>query len=229
MDQEISAATQVMKCLVCSFTHVKWSVVKVHISKVHTQGIKLNCDLCEFSCRSKSGMWKHAVKVHRTNLAGENRMEKNPRFDNKSPSDGLVLGHAGGCAPSGDSHAPPTSDYIPQTASYHPSAHDLPLPHVDQNVHLIDNIQASPMLGHSQHHGEEYVFPAPAIFNPSQPTPMGNSILLQNQTRLLVPNNQLAASASAEFEIMAQNLDVRNHFQLNRIQTTQDGKTMYSL
>ena len=84
-------------------------------------------------------MWKHSVKVHQTNLAGENRMEKNLRYDNKSSTDGLVLGHAGdagGCVPSRDSHAPSTSDYISQKASYHPSAHYLPLPHLGQGAQL---------------------------------------------------------------------------------------------
>ena len=216
VDQEVSAATQVMKCPVCSFTHVKWNVVKVHISKAHTQGMKLNCDLCEFSCGSKSGMWKHVANVHRTNPAGQNRMEKNQRFDIKSSMNGSVHGHtghaAGGSAPSRYSQALPTSDYKPQTASCHPSAHDLPLPLVD----LMDNTQASPMAGHSiQHHPEEYNFPAPAIFNLSQPSPMTDSIIIHNQSR--------------ELEMMAQNFEIENYFQLNRIETTHDGKTMYSL
>ena len=62
----IPEITDVFECEQCSFTHVKKSVLKTHIGKVHSEGIKVNCDQCDYFCLSKSGMIKHKRIVHKS-------------------------------------------------------------------------------------------------------------------------------------------------------------------
>ena len=49
----------VIKCHKCDFSHVKLSVVKVHLSKAHPSGVKLYCKECNHFCYSDSGLSKH--------------------------------------------------------------------------------------------------------------------------------------------------------------------------
>jgi hypothetical protein len=56
---------QLIKCTQCSFSHRKASVVRVHISKSHWEGSSLQCDYCDYSCISRSGMLKHKSVVHK--------------------------------------------------------------------------------------------------------------------------------------------------------------------
>ena len=58
--------THVYECQHCSFSHVKQSVLKTHISKAHSKCDKVNCDQCDYFCFSKSGLFKHKATVHRS-------------------------------------------------------------------------------------------------------------------------------------------------------------------
>ena len=64
--KSIPEITDVFECEQCSFTHVKKSVLKTHIGKVHSKGIKVYCDQCDYFCLSKSGMFKHKRIVHKS-------------------------------------------------------------------------------------------------------------------------------------------------------------------
>ena len=53
------------KCTMCTFSHMKASVVKGHISRNHNIGSNLSCSFCDYSCLSRSGMFKHIRMVHK--------------------------------------------------------------------------------------------------------------------------------------------------------------------
>ena len=86
---------QLISCTQCSFSHKKASVVKGHISKSHGSDDELFCEFCDYSCKSRSGMFKHVKIVHRNITSGQ-------KSNNEAPISSVALytiPHAGGSPP----------------------------------------------------------------------------------------------------------------------------------
>jgi hypothetical protein len=49
------------RCVDCPFSLFKLSVVKTHLGKAHVQAARLACEHCDYTCLSKSGMYKHRL------------------------------------------------------------------------------------------------------------------------------------------------------------------------
>ena len=63
-EEHVTPSLKLSRCTKCDFSHNKVSVVKVHMSKFHPTGIRIQCEKCNFQCYSGSGMNKHYEKVH---------------------------------------------------------------------------------------------------------------------------------------------------------------------
>ena len=63
-EEHVTPSLKLSRCTKCDFSHKKVSVVKVHMSKFHPTGIRIQCEKCTFQCYSDSGMNKHYEKVH---------------------------------------------------------------------------------------------------------------------------------------------------------------------
>jgi transcription initiation factor IIE alpha subunit len=233
--------TQFMKCPECTFSHPKLSVVKVHISKIHTLDVKLNCAMCDYSCHSKSGMWKHIAKVHKTNTDSE--------FVREEISESLTLVGQGLVSPPAahsvsanhvSLHAP---QYAGGYAPTQPEGHVLPLVspyHVDHAYQHARSYVPQPPADHAHQHAADQSSEYHARAYHSQyaagnvPPPAAQGYapggLVQHNASYLVQNSQLSASDSTtDYEFLAQNFDGRNYFEQSRIHVTDDGKTLLNL
>ena len=91
--------TNLVNCTECGFSHVKESIVKAHFSKVHEiHNDKLKCDICKYTCVSRSSMWKH-MKKHKTPASSETIEVSVPRtplhIQNYLPSQNSLPSNSG--------------------------------------------------------------------------------------------------------------------------------------
>ena len=96
ISKPVSVETNRFECTECDFVHSKESVVKRHMTNVHSNNVRIHCDKCEYSCVSKSALYKHQAKVHKSvensvtnhsEIRESDDSEKEPFSSNTLPSE----------------------------------------------------------------------------------------------------------------------------------------------
>ena len=106
---------QILKCPKCTFSHTMLSVMKMHLSKYHLSGVKVNCQKCDYVCYSKSGLRKHQRSVHKicteVDLVDKTTVSQDMMTVTASTSSQFV-----------ESYAPPTPVFLSPDHSHPPAA-----------------------------------------------------------------------------------------------------------
>ena len=202
--KQSSENTQVTTCSMCSFSHMSLSVVKTHFCKAHAQDVRVNCDLCDYYCLSKSGLGKHKKIAHKQSaIVGRVLMPPPAAASNAAGCLPQLVGQASRAAVN------PAYQYVARKTSFPASMAPLPPPPAGEvltappRYDLLSSaspLSTTAVSGRAQHNGVQ-----------------------------LVRHQPLSSSENVDIDYFLSQNFVNSSFGLESIFVTDDGKEIMKL